>query len=172
MTRGAWQRFCSREAFARDPQQQLGLLPINARSITPSIWQPARANTHPRGSRLAGPSRQRAVSIADLASASPLCPTLTRSKHGRSPDHKKSGAAGRNNNSRAASSFPAPAAAAQHGFNNNGSSSSSYACPSFAAAPKPEALPMPTSSLITRALLARRSPSPPKMPSAPQAVVA
>jgi hypothetical protein len=37
----------------------------------------------------------------------------------------------------------------------------SYACPSFAAAPKPEALPMPTSSLMTRALH-RRSPSPPK----------
>lgn len=41
----------------------------------------------------------------------------------------------------------------------------SYACPSFAAAPKPEALPMPTSSLLTRALY-RRSPSPPKLPTA------
>lgn len=37
-----------------------------------------------------------------------------------------------------------------------------YACPSFSAAPKPEALPMPTSSLMTRALQCRRSPSPPK----------
>jgi hypothetical protein len=33
-----------------------------------------------------------------------------------------------------------------------------FACPSFAAAPKPEALPLPTSLLLSR-----RSPSPPKM---------
>lgn len=33
-----------------------------------------------------------------------------------------------------------------------------YACPSFAAAPKPEALPLPKSLLLSR-----RSPSPPKM---------
>lgn len=48
---------------------------------------------------------------------------------------------------------------------------SSFACPSFAAAPKPEALPMPTSSLLTRALV-RRSPSPPKMMAAAVAVMA
>lgn len=46
-----------------------------------------------------------------------------------------------------------------------------FACPVVAASPKPEALPMPTSSLLTRALV-RRSPSPPKMMAAAVAVMA
>jgi hypothetical protein len=39
--------------------------------------------------------------------------------------------------------------------------SNAFACPAIAASPKPEAVPMPTSSLLTRALRAR-SPSPDK----------
>lgn len=38
----------------------------------------------------------------------------------------------------------------------------SYACPALAASPKPEALPMPTTGLLSRALVRGRSPSPPK----------
>eukprot|EP00877_Chromochloris_zofingiensis_P003077 jgi/Chrzof1/12770/Cz07g06260.t1 len=41
--------------------------------------------------------------------------------------------------------------------------SSEFACPAFASSPKPEDLPMPTSSLLTRALTSGRSPSPLKM---------
>jgi hypothetical protein len=37
-----------------------------------------------------------------------------------------------------------------------------FACPSFNAAPKPEALPMPTFTLMRASALSRRSPSPPK----------
>lgn len=37
-----------------------------------------------------------------------------------------------------------------------------FACPAVAASPKPEHLPMPTTDLMSRALVRGRSPSPPK----------
>lgn len=40
--------------------------------------------------------------------------------------------------------------------------SSSFACPAVAASPKPENLPMPTTGLLSRALVRGRSPSPVK----------
>jgi hypothetical protein len=81
-----------------------------------------------------------------------------RGQHRRSPDTNKSKAAAAKR-ARATPSSPARRCSLEH------ASHGTYACPSFAAAPKPEALPMPT------ALLFRRSPSPPKMPAL-QAVIA
>lgn len=81
----------------------------------------------------------------------------TASKHSRSPDHKCRPSAAAPKRARASTS-PVRRCSLD-------AAQGMYACPSFAAAPKPEALPMPTSSLMTRALY-RRSPSPPKMPYA------
>lgn len=83
-------------------------------------------------------------------------------KHGRSP----AAAAKRARPFTAASAPAARRCSLEHAAPGG-----AYACPSFAAAPKPEALPMPTSSLLTRALC-RRSPSPPKMMPAATAVTA
>ncbi|KAI8467438.1 MAG: hypothetical protein J3K34DRAFT_430657 [Monoraphidium minutum] len=77
-------------------------------------------------------------------------------KHGRSPDHKKS-AGGAPVAAKRARAPGSPPAARRCSLD----AAQGYACPSFNAAPKPEALPMPTSSLMTRALF-RRSPSPMK----------
>ncbi|GBF98808.1 hypothetical protein Rsub_11390 [Raphidocelis subcapitata] len=81
------------------------------------------------------------------------------SKHGRSPDANKSKAAAAKRARASPTVSPARRCSLEH------ASRGAFACPSFAAAPKPEALPMPTS------LLFRRSPSPPKMPAI-QAVMA
>ncbi|GBF97567.1 hypothetical protein Rsub_10168 [Raphidocelis subcapitata] len=65
-------------------------------------------------------------------------------KHGRSPDRAGRGSP----NKRAAPARRCSLDAAQGAF----------ACPSFSAAPRPEALPMPSKLMLS----ARRSPSPPK----------
>ncbi|KIY98798.1 hypothetical protein MNEG_9164 [Monoraphidium neglectum] len=73
-----------------------------------------------------------------------------RGKHSRSPDFKKS--------SGTAAKRASPASPARRCSLD---ARQGYVCPSFgaAAAPKPSALPTPSSSLLTRAF---RSPSPPK----------
>jgi hypothetical protein len=73
-----------------------------------------------------------------------------------SPEHKK------RSKQQHASAAPTPAAAVRRASSGGSSSSSGYACPALAASPKPEQLPMPTTGLLSRALVRGRSPSPPK----------
>lgn len=82
-------------------------------------------------------------------------PAPVSHKHARaarmldSPQHKK----GQSKRSKAGS--PARSASPR-------TSSDACACPALAASPKPENLPMPTTGLLSRALVRSRSPSPPK----------
>lgn len=80
-----------------------------------------------------------------------------------SPEHKK----GHAKRSKVGSTPPrsiSPRAAQQQqqGRRSSCEVSSSFACPALAASPKPENLPMPTTGLMSRAIVRGRSPSPVK----------